>query len=286
MEDLKQAQNNLTKKEKKKRRNWEVIVISVICIGIGSWLTWFIFKQIITAGSSSTAAPGAFMFVLGIFLVLKFGLRKGLGILATFLLVLVGIWAIIWFSASPEYRAGMNAFDKKDFATAIEKFNLVLEKEPDNAEVYLKRGTALWHLDKPSEALQDLNRAIKLDYPFKDESYSMRGLVFADLKNPNAAAQDFTVAFKERPNPYDVCNRGIMYIRLKRYDLAVRDFNRALSLDGDYANALRGMGEALYYQEKWQEALNYYNKYVKSGAKVSEGLKARIEALQHKITKD
>jgi len=107
--------------------------------------------------------------------------------------------------------------------------------------------------------------------------------VFAALKNPKAAAQDFTTAIRERPSATDLCNRGIMYNRLKSYDLAVKDFKHALSLDKNHTNSFWGLGDAFYNQGKWQAALTYYRKYVKSGEKVSEGLKKRMETIQQKL---
>lgn len=263
---------------------WLVFLIAGIILAFGFWLLWIVLHKIFTFSESSTLAPAGFLFLLGFFLVLKNGLRKGLAIFGTMLVVLVIIWAIIWFSESPEYRAGMKAYDKEDFAAAVEKFNVVLEAEPKNSEVYLKRGQALWRLGNNEAALKDLNRAIALDYAFKDESYSARGLVHADLGNHRAAADDFSVALKENRNPYDLSNRGIMYLRLKQYAKAEKDFEKALSLDKNYSNALWGLGDALYEQGKLQEALKYYEKYIKKSSSVPAGLKAKIARIKAMLT--
>jgi len=269
-----------------KSSKWITFVVAAVCIGIGVWITWAIIDIIFSVNLNSTAAPVSFFFLLGLFLVLKNGLGKGLAILGTILAVCFVIWAVFWFTESPEYRAGMKAYDKEDFTTAVEKFSIVLADDPKNSEVYLKRGQALWRLGKTSEALLDLNRAIKLDYVYKDESYAARGLVYADLENPQAAADDFSVAIKELPSATDLCNRGIMYNRLKRFDLAIKDFKRALKLDDDYTNALWGMGDAFYHQGQWRNALIFYEKYVKSSDKMPEGLKSRIKVTRQKLVKE
>lgn len=264
-----------------KSSKWITIAVAAVCIGIGVWIVWAIIDIIFSVNLNSTAAPISFFFLLGLFLVLKNGLGKGLAIFAAMLMVCMLIWAIFWFSESPEYRAGMKAYDKEDFTSAVEKFNVVLADDPKNSEVYLKRGQALWRLEKAAEALLDLNRAIKLDYVYKDESYAARGLVYADLGETQAAADDFSVAIKERPNPTDLSNRGIMYIRLKSYDKAVKDFRQALALDDDYLNAIWGMGDALYNQGKMQEALIQYERYINKGGKATAGLKARIQSIRN-----
>ena len=90
----------------------------------------------------------------------------------------------------------------------------------------------------------------------------------------------FTVAVRERPNVYDLFERGRVYIKLKRYDLALKDFRQVLSMDNDYKSAYWGIGNAFYMQGKRKEALKAYERYEKSGEKITKGLRARIDALR------
>ena len=94
---------------------------------------------------------------------------------------------------------------------------------------------------------------------------------------------DLGVGAALREKAEDLHERGRMYIKLKSYDLAVKDFRQALSLDSDYKRAHWGMGNALFKQGKLKEALKAYVQYEKSGEKMAEGLRARIESLRREL---
>ncbi len=274
------------KGSKKKKSTWETLLYAafiVLSLGIAGWATWKIFGLLVAMNLPSTVAPGAFMIILALALIKFMGFGRGLAYFLIIGVVCTGIWAWVWFSESPEYRAGINAFDNEDFATAVKNLDIVIKNNPDHDEAYVKRCIALRRIGRSADALPDCNKAIKLGYIYEDESYRARAFVYEALGRPKEAVQDYTTALRARLNPYDLFNRGRMHRQLKQYDLAVRDFRKVLSLDKHFASAHWGLGNALYDQGNKKDALAAYEKYEKSGEKITKGLRARIDALHEEM---
>ena len=79
--------------------------------------------------------------------------------------------------------------------------------------------------------------AINLN-PNNDTAYAMRGSAYGNIKNYNAALQDFNSAINLGRKDYITyyC-RGLAYVNLNNYNNAISDFNQAISLNPNYANA-------------------------------------------------
>jgi len=279
--DTKAANRNKTSNPRRKINKGLIDIIAIagmlVIAGGSIWLLYWLYTKLV----SWVVLGGIGGFVMVALTCIVFGgFKEGLATFATIFLICVFIWGVIWFTESPEYRAGVNAYDEGDYATAIANFDLVIQKEPDHAEAYLKRCDALRHTGGATDALADCNRAIRLDYPFKEESYSIRGRVFTELGRFQEAIDDFSVASRVQPSAYDLVERGNLYNRLKRHKTALKDFNRALHLDKDYVWAYWGMGNALYSLNQRKAALTAYERYEKSGENMSKAMRARIDSLR------
>jgi tetratricopeptide (TPR) repeat protein len=55
---------------------------------------------------------------------------------------------------------------------------------------------------------------------------------------------------------------GWCYIELEKYDLAIGEFKKALTLKGVKCEALSGLGESYKYKKNKQEAINHYQRYL------------------------
>jgi tetratricopeptide (TPR) repeat protein len=279
----KSAANRPKQRKRKKNKGWKDILffVGILALIVASlWLVYWFMMQLYSW--AALGGIGAFVLV-AIFCMIFGGPKRGLAMFAILFVACTIITVVIWFLESPEYRAGMDAFDNGDYADAIANFNVVIEKEPDHAEVYVKRCDALRRIGRAADALRDCNRAIRLDYPFKEESYSVRGKVFAELGKFKKAVNDFSVAIQQAANPYDLLQRGYAYNNLGHYNRAIKDFKHALDLDDDFTYAYWGMGNALYRLGKRKAALKAYDKYEKSGKEMKKEMKARIESLRRQL---
>ncbi len=278
MEDPKKDKTKSTRK-----KGWEgilfwIFLIILIPVSLGGiyWIMTLLY------GWAGLGGIGSFV-LTAIFCIAFRGPKQGLVLFTLLFVVCTVIATVIWFRESPEFRAGFKAYYDKDYATAIENFNIVIKDGTDSSDVYVKRCKSLRRMGRAADALPDCNQAIKMGHLVKDESYGTRGRVYADLGKYEEAIKDFNVAVLENPNVYDLHERGRVYILLKRYDLALKNFRQVLALDNDYKSAYRGIGNALYKQGKRKEALKAYEQYEKSGKELTKRLKARIEALRQEF---
>lgn len=144
------------------------------------------------------------------------------------------------------YLAGINLLDCCEYKSAIENFNLCIEKGPKYSHAYLKRGMAKFYLRNYSDALKDINHAIKLG----NSSYEC------------------------------ISNRGVVNYFLGKYKSALRDFNKALKIDLKYDRifALRCIIKAkLGY---FQEAIKDRNLLFKNNAQAENAVPAVLNVIE------
>lgn len=102
---------------------------------------------------------------------------------------------------------------------------------------------------------------------------------FAELTNQQAIALDPN-------NPQQYIELGGIYYQTGKYDDAIRQFQLALNMKNDFANAYYNLGHALEMKGSLQEALTMYQEVQKLVTNDPENLNkinAEIQALQNKI---
>ena len=57
-------------------------------------------------------------------------------------------------------------------------------------------------------------------------------------------------------------NKGNIFFDQKKYDNAIKCYNKAVDLDPNYANAWKGKGNVFFDQTKYGEALRAYEKAI------------------------
>ncbi|WP_156331800.1 tetratricopeptide repeat-containing serine protease family protein, partial [Planktothricoides sp. SR001] len=89
--------------------------------------------------------------------------------------------------------------------------------------------------------------------------YYNQGVTNYDLKKYDLAIADYNQAIALDPNYAAAYNgRGNAYKELKKYELAIADFNQAIALDQNYASAYVGRGLAYYDLKKYDLAIADY----------------------------
>ena len=168
-----------------------------------------------------------------------------------------------------------------------------IEKEPNNARLYFKRGLLLDDMQEDSLALVDYNKAISLDstkaefysavgdlmFEHKDLDGSVKWLERALKLNPNEPSahlkmaklfvytKEYTSAFNEINivlrqdvyNPEGYFLKGMIYKDLKDTAKAISSFQTAESVDPKYKDAVVQLG-VLYSAKHDPLALKYYDK--------------------------
>eukprot|EP01039_Chlorochromonas_danica_P009660 gene9660-10680_t len=173
-------------------------------------------------------------------------------------------------------EAGKNALNVKSFQETVDEVSTNTKFEAFKETVEQKgffQGTT-------EGSLEYLQRYAKLVHKFQEKAASAgpdqaeleRQAEEAKLKGNTAiAAKDFNAALSfysesirlssDGPNSHVYyCNRAAAYCYLNLYEEAVQDCLSSIALSPDYVKAFSRLGLAYYHQEKFQEALDAYER--------------------------
>ena len=115
-------------------------------------------------------------------------------------------------------------------------FSHALKVTKNNYMAHNNLAAALIEKGSFEEAFDHYNKALLIiDY---DDVYYNRGNAYVRLGNYQLALKDYNKAISLNPNSADTYNnRGFIYIKLGRYQQAFDDYSKAISLKMDYAEA-------------------------------------------------
>ncbi len=82
---------------------------------------------------------------------------------------------------------------------AVSDYTQSIKIEPNDADIYFKRGRMYLLLENIAEAVADYSQVIKLE-PDCTEAYFIRGCLFSDLEDYQGAISDLTEVIKKIPN--------------------------------------------------------------------------------------
>ena len=149
---------------------------------------------------------------------------------------------------------GVEAFEAKQYYSAIDLFTRFIEIEPEEAEAYTWRGFCQLPIhdylaadDDCSRirdyllAVKDCNRAIEID-PTVRFFYTIRGIIHSSLGNYSGAISDHTFAIvlaedsQERRDSY--CNRACCFEYAKDFYNSIADYTSVLACCSEDSEAI------------------------------------------------
>ncbi len=98
-----------------------------------------------------------------------------------------------------ELQLAKEKLQARDYEAAIEKFNLVLNHNPDELEAYYHRGMAYAEVGLYSNAIGDFNTTIGLNKS-NAEAYFQRGMIYKNTGDYKQAIRDFDFTLFFKPN--------------------------------------------------------------------------------------
>jgi tetratricopeptide (TPR) repeat protein len=157
--------------------------------------------------------------------------------------------------------------DLKQFPQAVLAYEAALTLDAHHADAHLGRAEALFKLENDQEALASLDRYLARPRPAASRKvladvYRARGLTRVRLGQAGNALADFTLSLDLKEDSGTYCYRGWAYLVSKAAQLALPDFEKAIQLDRNNADAYIGRafvrvklgGKPVHYQEAIADA--------------------------------
>lgn len=98
-------------------------------------------------------------------------------------------------STNDDRREGFALYEAGQYAEAVARLDVVLERHPNDVEALIKRGGGHLRLGRPSKALGDFDRIIHRD-PMNPSGHANRGIALVMLGRHDEAEAEFTRAIR------------------------------------------------------------------------------------------
>jgi tetratricopeptide (TPR) repeat protein len=185
--------------------------------------------------------------------------------------------AISFGDRSDFYRyRGHCYFDIKNYQLALDNYERALQITPQDVNLLCSKAYALNALgaldqarsiadyaSKISSTSDDVKQAREYLYGDKPKAYAhaTKGYDLMQAGQYEEATQEYTMAIQANPNDYtSYYNRGVCYRHLNRYDEAISDLKRTVSLSSKYVvEAYSNMGWIHSQQGKYDESVADYS---------------------------
>lgn len=161
-------------------------------------------------------------------------------------LTIIGILLLLGFglqSCGGGSSKGENNNIGKDSLTGLQNLDLLIEEDPDNAELYFARAQYHFQAESPASAIVDCQKAISLDST-NVKYYILLGDLNFIIRKPTETKQSFEKALKLDPNNTEALMKyGEFKLYLQEYDTMFIYLNKALRIDKYNSKAyfLKGM---------------------------------------------
>ncbi len=149
---------------------------------------------------------------------------------------------------TPTYALAYNnrgfAYQRKgDLDHAVADYDQAIKLVPELTIAWFNRGEALHEKGDNPGAIENFSKVIKLQ-PTNAVAWNNRCYYRAIDGQLDAALQDCNVSLRLKPGlPYVLDSRGFTYLKMKKYDLAIKDYDLAIA--GNEKNAAYFYGRSL-----------------------------------------
>ena len=158
-------------------------------------------------------------------------------------------------SKDSRWEQGKSYLAEGKAAEAKEIFWALLNKYPDDPDLYLFLGITSLRLRDPKAAEAQIKKALALA-PNHAEARTLLGWIDLEVKRDyGSAIEEYTRVVELRPDlPEAYNNLGVAFRKKGDFDKALESFSQALKLRQDYSEARSNRGWVYVEQGKWREA--------------------------------
>lgn len=166
---------------------------------------------------------------------------------------------LMWQDAVSKYPDNTRAWanlglayqDKGEYLKALQKYEKVLEIDPEYMEVYNNIGNIYLALEKYEKAEKAYRKARGSKSGLTEAYYNL-GILYRGQKKYDMAIQNFRNAIKFNPYCMPAYHAlGATFLMLKEYEKAQKMFKSAIAVDSNYAQGYNALGVI------WKELGNY-----------------------------
>ena len=127
-----------------------------------------------------------------------------------------------------------------DFENALNSFDMVIEIDDTDADVWNERATVLNMLGKSEEALYSYDKSLELclDNDKDSNTWASKGNTLLGLQRYEEAIECYNNALKlNENNPIVLNNKGVAYMELDDFNNAIKCFRKVLVMYPDNPDA-------------------------------------------------
>ncbi|MFN7412359.1 MAG: tetratricopeptide repeat-containing serine protease family protein [Dolichospermum sp.] len=159
--------------------------------------------------------------------------------------------------------------ESKQLDKALVAINQAIRLQPNNPNLYSQKFGVLSDLKRYREAEVAINKAIELSP--RAAFYSNRGVAKDELGDKQGAIDNYNQAIKINPNLAQAYNnRGLTKYELGDKQGAIDDYNQAIKINPNYAQAYTNRGNAKSELGDKQGAIDDYNQAIKINPNFAE----------------
>lgn len=164
---------------------------------------------------------------------------------------------------------------RRSFEPALADFRTAIALEPDNPATYKMRGLSFEVMGKFGPAIADFGSVIRLA-PLNADGWNSRCWIRAVTGRGLASAlSDCNRAVKLAPDSASVLDsRGLVFLKMEKFTLAIRDYNAALALEPKLASSLYGRGVA----ERWLGRTKAGNRDIAVAKALESGIEKQFKS--------
>lgn len=179
--------------------------------------------------------------------------------------------------------------EEKDEAKALELLNSQLRETPDNVEALLLRVRLLRRKNEYGQALQDINRALKVNKPKKTEIemstlHWWKAYLYQDMYEKENAAASFKTAYElaQKDNKENLHSIAFDYAQSLYYldDLAGADviYKKMIAENEAEQGAMVGLARNMIDREQYKDAIEMLDKCQKFDSDYAEIYRFKMKA--------
>ncbi len=177
-----------------------------------------------------------------------------------------------------------------DLTAAKEAYNRAIETNPNDALTYMSQGWTSLDFQEFDQAIASFTHAVEIEAQLADEAYFGIGLALGGQRDKDGAQEAFQRALDSDPDPatcyHTLLSSGRVHLQYGEFDPAIARFQQAIetNFDDPQAQALLGLGDALFEAQRDPEALETYHQYLdQAGDEAAPDVAQRVQELEQRL---